>query len=200
MRIHSASMIAAMCLFATGAMPSFVRAGETPAIAPAQPEDEPSTDDQMQRVAEHFGVQIEEKMLDTMLAANAVFDGLPSSKRPCVLRVIAGEMRRAQAASIRSSLPKRSDVAAFERFAATEGGRRLLAVFRSSIEDAMAGRAEPNRFQALEQQATAQERADIEAFMQTPQSLVLRQSPRIGQPVDGMAALQARLARECQVS
>jgi hypothetical protein len=217
---RTAALIGLLCLFATSSIPAFARTEESPpqekpAQAPSEVDairavdpvsidavstDVASTDADMQRIADHFGLTIDEAMLAASPAGKAWLDTLPPPKRACVLRIFTHEMRKAQAASIRALLPKRSDVEGFERFAATGGGRKLLAAFRMSVQDAMAGRDGQQHFRILEQQASAQEREDIERFMQMPQSTILKKPPRIEQPVGGMDAFERRLARECQAS
>lgn len=212
---RTAVLVGLLCLFATSSIPAFARTEESPAREkPAQgpskvdgirPTDQVSTDPastdaDMQRIADHFGLTIDETMLAASPAGKAWIDGMPPPKRACVLRIFSDELRKAQAASLRASLPKRSDVESFERFAATGGGRKLLAAFRVSVQDAMAGGDGQQPFKALEREASAQEREDIERFMQTPQSTILRKPPRIEQPVGGMDAFERRLARECQAS
>lgn len=207
---RTAALVGLLCLFATSSIPAFARTEESPAQEkPAQgqsevdairPADPVSTDADMQRIADHFGLTIDEAMLAASPAGKAWIDTLPPPKRACFLRIFTDEMRKAQAASIRALLPKRSDVEGFERFAATGGGRKLLAAFRVSWQDAMAGRDGQQHFRILERQASAQEREDIERFMQTPQSTILKKPPRIEQPVGGMDAFERRLAHECQAS
>jgi hypothetical protein len=212
---RTAALVGLLCLFAISSIPAFARTEESPAqekpaqgqsavdsIRPADPVsmDAVSTDADMQRIADHFGLTIDEAMLAASPVGKAWIDTLPPPKRACFLRIFTDEMRKAQAASIRALLPQRSDVESFERFAVTGGGRKLLAAFRASMQDAMAGRDAQQHFRILEQQASAQEREDIERFMQTPQSTMLKKPPRIEQPVGGMDAFERRLARECRDS
>jgi hypothetical protein len=207
---RTAALVGLLCLFATSSIPAFARTEESPAqekpvqgqsaVDAIRPADPVSTDADMQRIADHFGLTIDEAMLAASPAGKAWIDTLSPPKRACVLRIFTDEMRKAQAASIRALLPKRSDVEGFERFAATGGGRKLLAAFRVSMQDAMAGRDGQQHFRILEQQASAQEREDIERFMQMPQSTILKKPPRIEQPVGGMDAFERRLARECPAS
>lgn len=179
---------------------------EDAATAPPAPEaavsDDAVPDDaEMNRIAGYFGLEFTDALVESLLFADgSPMHRIPAQKHACVKDVFKDELGKAQAQSLRASLPKRSDVAAFDRFALTDGGRKLLEAFRLSHQDVIAGRTQSKHFKTMEEGLSEREHEEITRFLASPQGVIFDAPPKIGQPVGGMEAFARRLARECQVN
>jgi hypothetical protein len=133
---------------------------------------------------------------DQLLANPGAPPTRDAAQRACVRSVLVGAYAAKTDAALKRTFATHEDVLAWQRFAATRGGRALLDHLREGVLAMSSGRKPPLE-SALDAKLDATARADIEAFVATP--LGAKGPPRLEALTNADAAAIDRQVQRCGV-